>query len=152
MKGNFAYILIIIVILTGSIGLYGNPGEGGIEDYLVRTWTIEDNLPQNSILCLLQARDGYIWFGTGSGLVRFRWNTPVLRVDSILSLYEDEDGTLWLGTDGGGLIQYKDGIWESYTTTQGLSNNHVRVINRDKTGGLWVGHRGADRQAEACAL
>ena len=53
-------------------------------EYIIKTWTIEDGLPQNSVISLIQTSDGYIWFGTELGLVRFngvelkifnRWNT-----------------------------------------------------------------------------
>lgn len=118
--------------------------------YIVTALTIEDGLPQNSILCLIQTKEGYIWFGTQSGLVRFdsmafrifnRWNTEGLKNDRILSLYEDTEGALWVGTDGGGLTQLKpeEGDWKLYTTKQGLSNNTIRVIAGDGKNNLWIG-------------
>jgi ligand-binding sensor domain-containing protein/AraC-like DNA-binding protein len=123
-----------------------------VEDnrYIVTAWTIEDGLPQNSVLCLIQTRQGYIWFGTQSGLVRFdgmsfriynRWNTEKLKNDRILSLYEDTAGSLWVGTDGGGLsrLKIKEREWTLYNTKQGLSNNTIRVIAGDSQDNLWIG-------------
>ena len=122
----------------------------GDDRYIVTAWTIEDGLPQNSILCLIQTRQGYIWFGTQSGLVRFdgmsfrvynRWNTEGLKSDRVLSLYEDTNGSLWVGTDDGGLsrLKTKEHEWILYTTKQGLSNNTIRVIAGDSRDSLWIG-------------
>lgn len=122
----------------------------GENRYIVTAWTIEDGLPQNSVLCLIQSRAVYIWFGTQSGLVRFdgmsflvfnRWNTGGLKSDRILSLYEDTAGALWVGTDGGGIsrLNMKERKWTSYSTKQGLSNNTIRVIAGDYQDGLWIG-------------
>jgi ligand-binding sensor domain-containing protein/AraC-like DNA-binding protein len=122
----------------------------GDNRYIVTAWTIEDGLPQNSVLCLIQTRQGYIWLGTQSGLVRFdgmsfrvynRWNTRGLKNDRILSLYEDTTGALWIGTDGGGISQLnmKERKWTLYSTKQGLSNNTIRTIAGDFQAGLWIG-------------
>src|SRR4051812_41462190 len=41
-------------------------------DYLIHVWRSEDGLPQNSVNCLAQTPDGYLWVGTRSGgLARF---------------------------------------------------------------------------------
>ena len=39
-------------------------------DLLVRSWTSQDTR-QRSVLALLKTREGYIWLGTGKGLLRF---------------------------------------------------------------------------------
>lgn len=116
--------------------------------YTLETWTTEEGLPQNSVLCLVQDKAGYIWFGTQSGLVRFdgvtfriynRWNTPYLKSDWITVLYEDSSGGLWVGTDGGGLSRIKNHEWTSYTVKEGLSNDFVRALYGDREGNLWIG-------------
>ena len=41
-------------------------------DYLIHVWSSEEGLPQNSVNCLAQTPDGYLWVGTRSGgLARF---------------------------------------------------------------------------------
>ena len=42
-----------------------------ITQYGHDVWQIEQGLPQNSVLAILQSRDGYLWLGTDEGLVRF---------------------------------------------------------------------------------
>jgi len=119
-----------------------------LASYTLETWTTEEGLPQNSVLCLVQDKTGYIWFGTQSGLVRFdgvafrvynRWNTPHLNNDKVTALYEDSGGGLWVGTDGGGLSRMKNHEWTSYTFKEGLSNDSVRALYGDREGSLWIG-------------
>src|ERR1700685_2012285 len=43
----------------------------GLLQHVVRTWTSEQGLPQNSVSCVLQTHDGLLWIGTRSGLARF---------------------------------------------------------------------------------
>ncbi len=90
--------------------------------YRSELWTTENGLPQNSITAILQAKDGYIWFGTFGGLVRFDGikfkifntiNAPAIKSNRITALYEDKNGTLWIGTQSGNLISYKDEIFTS---------------------------------------
>ena len=82
-----------------------------ITQYVHDVWTNKNGLPQNSILCMTQTRDGYLWFGTYEGLVRFdgvrftvfdKINTKVLPSRWITTLVEDQEGGLWIGTDRGG--------------------------------------------------
>ena len=118
------------------------------EEYIARAWGVGQGLPQNSVTALLQTRDGYIWLGTYSGLVRFdgvafrifnRWNTPDLKNDQVTALHEDPDGGLWVGTYGGGASYRHEGEWSHYSSLEGLSNDFVTAILSDARGAVWVG-------------
>jgi len=39
--------------------------------YRIESWTIDNGLPQNTVRSIVQTRDGYLWFTTYDGLVRF---------------------------------------------------------------------------------
>ena len=75
-------------------------------DYLVNVWSSENGLPQDSVNCLSQTPDGYLWIGTRSGgLARFDGDrfvtfnpqtTPELKDVEIESLSVDSRGTLWI--------------------------------------------------------
>src|SRR4029450_7914904 len=122
-----------------------------LTQYGREVWLSEQGLPQNSVLAILQTRDGYLWLGTQEGLVRFdgvrfvvfdNKNTPEIRHSYVCSLLEDREGSLWVGTVGGGLSRLKRGTFTAFTTKQGLSNDNVRAIQEDPEGGLWVGSDG----------
>ncbi len=49
-------------------------------------------------------------------------------------LYETSDGTLLIGTEDGGLTVYRNGIFTTYTTADGLPSNEVYPIFPDFNG------------------
>lgn len=87
---------------------------------------LDDGLPQNSVLAILQTRDGYLWLTTSDGLVRFdgvrftiyeRSTTRGLSSNRLTALFEDRNGALWIGTEDRGVIRYENGAFTSYTRT-----------------------------------
>ena len=113
----------------------------------VEYWNIDKGLPQNTVKSLVQTSDGYIWFGTSGGLVRFDGisftvfntvNTPLLTSDRVLTLMEDRDGRLWIGLEEGGLITYFRGIFTIPEHLQELEKKTVLKIYSDSAGALWV--------------
>ena len=108
--------------------------------YRFDSWTTDNGLPQNSVRSIIQTRDGYLWLTTFDGLVRFdgvcfkifdKSNTKGLSTNRFTSLYEDKDGTLWAGTGDGGLTLYRDGVFTSYTTADGLPTGQVMAFAPD---------------------
>jgi len=107
---------------------------------------MENGLPQNTIQTIAQTRDGFLWLGTESGLVRFdgysftvldRNSHPALPSGDIRCLLEDRDGSFWIGTSDG-LARMKNGFMQSFTTAQGLPSNTMRSILQTKDGQLWA--------------
>lgn len=89
--------------------------------FIVNGWTAEQGAPEESIDAVVQTRDGYLWLGSFSGLVRFDGvafrrftpgNTAGVTSTRIHSLHEDRHGTLWVGTVQDGVFMLRDGtIW-----------------------------------------
>lgn len=80
-----------------------------------RSFSSADGLPQNSVLALLQDRDGFIIAGTSQGLARYdghRWmplELPTAGVRyAVGALGEDSEGALWIGTDAVGAWRIHD--------------------------------------------
>src|SRR5262252_10468764 len=60
------------LFLAGALPAHTQALPRASADYLIHVWSSEDGLPQNSVNCLAQAPDGYLWIGTRSGgLARF---------------------------------------------------------------------------------
>lgn len=105
-----------------------------------------DGLSQFRIRALIQTQDGYIWLGTGSGLVRFDGvafttfdiSTGSLVDNEVSSLVEDRSGALWIGTYGGGITRLQAGKFTSFTTADGLLDNSIRRMVLDAAGNLWL--------------
>ena len=112
-------------------------------------YNTEDGLPHNSVLAIRRARDGYLWFTTYRGLVRFDGvhfkvfdpsNTPAIAGTTFaaFSLIEDRQGALWAGSWNSGAIRYQNGIFTSITTRDGLPNHEVVRIDEDEQGTIWI--------------
>ena len=79
--------------------------------YSVRHYSVSDGLSQNTVMAILQDRDGFMWFGTWDGLNRFdgyefRTYKPTLYGETLSSnridmLYEDSLGYVWMRTYSG---------------------------------------------------
>src|SRR6266404_9414800 len=92
------------VALTSAVRAPAAPRASA--DYLIHVWSSEDGLPQNSVNCLAQTPDGYLWVGTRSGgLARFDGTrfvafnpqtTPELKDVEFETLSVDSRGTLWI--------------------------------------------------------
>jgi ligand-binding sensor domain-containing protein len=114
-------------------------------------WDTDRGLPQNTVLSILQSRDGYIWFGTELGLVRFdgvrftvfdKSNVPALRSNVVDALLEGRNGDIWIGTIGGGLTRYSRGSFTTFGAKDGLANDTVLSLLEDRAGNLWIGTEG----------
>ncbi|MEP7342768.1 MAG: two-component regulator propeller domain-containing protein, partial [Acidobacteriota bacterium] len=117
----------------------------------IDAWRQPQGLPQNTVLAILQTRDGYLWIGTKGGVARFdgvRFTTfddrdkNQLRDSEVWALAEGDDSSLWIGTFGGGLSRFKDGKFTVYTTKDGLANDFITSLCKDGEGSIWIGTHG----------
>lgn len=122
-----------------------------IADFIHETWSVDNGLPQGTIRAIAQTKDGYIWFGTHEGLVRFdgreltvfnEANTPTLRGNSVAALLHSRSGGLYLGLRDGGVVRYNYGVFSVVELGAELANVSASVLAEDITGALWVGTSG----------
>jgi len=132
-------------LLAGGTGLHA--AELTDAPFTVESWSIEEGLPQSSVISIIQTRDGYLWLGTLRGLVRFdgnqftvfnEFNTPGLGSDQIVFLFEDSQTNLWVGTDTAGVALIKDGRVRSVPL--GAVGHASRLISagEDTNGAVWL--------------
>src|SRR5262249_44563514 len=107
----------------------------------------DNGLPQNSVLAILQSRDGYLWIATSDGLVRFdglkstvfnSGNTDGLESNRFTCLYEDDLGALWIGSEDGGVALYRKGKFRTVARANQLPSKLVLGICKDSDGGVVV--------------
>ena len=116
-------------------------------DLVHRAWSQGGRRPLGTVGAIAQTQDGYLWFGTDTGLarfdgVRFAWfdsaTTPGIRNHNVTSLCATRDGTLWIGTDGG-LSRMTGGSVSTLRSEDGLSHDMVRSLAEGHDGTLWIG-------------
>lgn len=110
-------------------------------------WTSDNGLPQNSVYSILQTRDGYIWFTTLGGLVRYdgvrftvfdKSNSRGIVSNRFTTLHEDAHGNLWIGTEIGNLTRYAEGSFTTYTKSDGVPDAALNAVRDTGEGHLWV--------------
>ncbi|TVQ25632.1 MAG: hypothetical protein EA382_06655 [Spirochaetaceae bacterium] len=115
----------------------------------------ESGLLNSSVSSILQDSDGFLWFGTQSGLQRYDgramlsftsepFNPDSLSHQLVQTLAYDPGDALWVGTYGGiNRLDPATGRMSHARHVPGrddsLSNDVVVAVARDAAGALWVG-------------
>src|SRR5271165_1825352 len=134
--------IAIAVLSCSPCALALNPSLD-VKQYAHTPWTIRQGFVKGDIQALAQTPDGYLWLGTGFGLLRFdgirtvEWHPPKgqnLPSNDIRSLAATRDGSLWIGA-ARGLARWKDGKLTPYPELRG----HI-VLNllEDHDGTVWA--------------
>lgn len=118
---------------------------------------VTDGLANNSVYCIEQDRQGFIWLGTFGGLSRYDGESFVtfrpspdpassIAASVVFDLIEDSRGFLWIATDGGGLSRFDPESGEFLTwranavpDSQGIASDRVLALAEDRTGAIWIG-------------
>lgn len=103
MKKNilkYFFTWVSLWLLIGSSTAAGNKIE-------FQRYSVKEGLPHSIVRCMLQDQSGFLWFGTGNGLVRYdgytfklfqsEVNGP-LDNDNINGLLEDAQGNIWISS------------------------------------------------------
>ncbi len=146
-----AWLAAAALVLAGAVA-----GSAQTPHIAFQRLSIDHGLPQISVTCMLQDRQGFMWFGTQSGLARYdgygftvfkhdRLEPTSLAGDYIRALWQDEAGDLWIGTIGGGASRFdpETGVFTNYRhdpeDPTSLASDRVNEIYQDRLGGLWFG-------------
>lgn len=108
--------------------------------------TVGRDFPGTRIQTVLADRQGSLWIGTNTGLVRWTNGkierfpvTDPLATASILALTEDREGDLWVGTETSGLDILRDQRFRTLDTRDGLPTDRITTVVEDEAGLLWAG-------------
>lgn len=119
--------------------------------------TSREGLAQNSVLSILQDRQGVLWFGTEGGLNRYdgrsfqlfrhrRMDPGSLANNIVTALAEAPGGALWIGTNNG-LSRFDPvtGTFRSWRhrpgSPGGLTHGSVTCLAAPRDGSVWIGTR-----------
>src|SRR3954465_5317817 len=71
LRGRCASLALLLSLLALSQPVHAlDPGRT-LTQYVHRIWQVQQGLPQAWIHSIVQTRDGYLWLGAQSGLVKF---------------------------------------------------------------------------------
>jgi PAS domain S-box-containing protein len=136
-----ALVLTLVLVTAPTSASLGTTFAGN--DYLVDSWETEQGLPENSATSIVQDPQGYLWFGTFDGLVRFDGtkfkvyspaNTPSLPSAGIVNLHQDASDRLWVSTLRGVVVSQPK-RWTDFHPIKGWpgepdgANDYVRTFS-----------------------
>ncbi len=121
-----------------------------IAQYAHETWGAKDGLPEGPVFTLQEARDGFLWLGTLSSVVRFDGLRFVPYEENRLGLghyshardlLETQDGSLYAAL-AGGVARGDHGHFDFYDEHAGLDHPFVYALAPGPAGGVWLGTGG----------
>lgn len=141
----WAGALISLMPIGGP--LFAVDPERNLTQYAHRIWQAQQGLPQAPIYAITQDKTGYIWLGTGQGIVRFdgvRFSPLPALVRHplgdpwVTNLVEDSSGRMWILTNNGTLVRVTGENVKTFSTTDGLPSNEVSCLAKASDGGVWA--------------
>lgn len=135
-------LLVLLLLLQSFIFLTESLSVRA--EYSFDSWTTDDGLPQNGLREITQTPDGYLWFTTFDGLVRFdgvkfttfaKGKTKGIINSRFTGIYCcDAAGAMYAATmEDGVLTVYRDGVFTSYTSEQ-VPGRYIERIKPDDRG------------------
>jgi|WetSurMetagenome_2_1015567.scaffolds.fasta_scaffold00004_112 ligand-binding sensor domain-containing protein/signal transduction histidine kinase/DNA-binding response OmpR family regulator len=130
------------------------------DHYVFSHLDVNDGLSENRIKCIIRDRNGFVWFGSSTGLNRYDGyefevflkddaDTASLFDNDINLISEDFDGNLWIGTKTGinmlDITTYsmKRIVLRSSPALQCADINYCTALTDDSDGNIWIGtHNG----------
>ena len=135
----FRFARLSLCLFALALPAVTSAAAGSSAPFIVDSWNVDSapdkSLPDDEVISVIQARDGYLWLGTLHGLVRFDGikftvfnenNTPGLTSHRIVHLFEDSQTNLWVGTELSGLDLIQNGTIKHFDT--GTVSGGGRVI------------------------
>lgn len=119
----------------------------GSAQYRFDSWTTDNGLPQNSIRGIAQTPDGYLWFTTLDGLVRFdglkfyifnKANSTGLTTNQLFNLRASRDGSLWISTLKNELVIFRDGKFFTHRAEPILGGGNILGFISDEDGNVLI--------------
>ncbi|MDZ4721804.1 MAG: two-component regulator propeller domain-containing protein [Roseiflexaceae bacterium] len=157
------HLLLLVLALCGTPTLHAQqqvPPSNSLSTPVslrFKHLTTESGLPSNHVEAIMRDTQGFMWFGTWEGLVRYDGyhyeifrslpgNPNSLSNDLVTALYEDRQGIIWIGTRDGGLNRF-DPIRQSFSRIEAGPGqariNSISALAEDQDGNLWAGGSGS---------
>jgi ligand-binding sensor domain-containing protein len=134
-----------------------HPGRGGFRyDTSLQSFTTDDGLTSNGVMCVVEDRAGELWFGTWEGVCRFDGEQFIpfepLAGKNVWSMLEDRYGMLWFGAmdqeEKSCVGRYDGRDFTAWGGKDGLAHYLVTCMAEDRDGRVWFGtDKGVDGYA-----
>ncbi len=107
-------------------------------------YTVANGLPSNVVFDIEQDHNGYLWFATQAGAVKFDgYNFKAYSIEqglpdnNISDIFIDSHNRIWIATESGGLAVIDKQKLSVYNQTNGLVSDYAQKILEDTQGNIW---------------
>lgn len=116
---------------------------GTSEGYSAVLYNNSNGLPTSEANAIAETREGFIWIGSYSGLIRYDGSNferidSTTGITSVVCLYVDSKNRLWIGTNDNGVAVMEKGDFKIFKSELGLQSLTVRSITEDADGNIYV--------------
>ena len=147
LVGAFLSFIITFLVVSTIFLSYDNKVYASKQDlgagYNAILYDNSSGLPTSEANAVAQTKDGFVWIGGYSGLIRYDGNT-FERYDSstgvacVVSLFVDSHDRLWIGTNDSGVALLVGNEFKFFQSGETKSSS-VRAITEDKDGNIILG-------------
>jgi ligand-binding sensor domain-containing protein len=139
----------------GNMWFGGNDGAFIFNGKNLKTISEEDGLCNNVVNCILEDRDGNIWFATHHNSVCMWDGTTFTNINEdygvngieTWDLFEDSNGDIWFPVEQYGVYRYDRAKsmnsskphFTNFREADGLTTNAIQSAFEDKKGRIWLG-------------
>src|SRR5437773_1020103 len=148
MRLTTRWALLLFVLAVWENSAFGIDPALSLDQNVIRTWGVDQGLPQGTVYALAQTGDGYMWAATQEGFVRFdgtefvtydKASAAQIHNNMTLGLLSARDGSLYAATNGGGVVRVQGGRIRSYEVGDGMPSDAATTLYESGNGTIWIG-------------
>ena len=152
---SIKYFLFLLCFYSSVLSQNSIIDPAGESEFKFERFSTEDGMSSTYVITIAQDQEGFIWFGTMDGLIKYDgyqylayrnipYDTTSLNDNRIEKIFVDHTGILWVGTNAGlnrfessrnSFVRYYPEPSNSNSLTQGQINS----IIEDQSKNLWIG-------------
>ena len=127
---------------------HGRAVKNPAEDFVERSWLVDEGLPHNVVNRTVQDAAGYLWIATGAGLTRFDGRDfklyplplrPPGGNTNIRELVVDGPSSLLMLPASGGVVRFRNGLFEQLPLPVETKGRSLVDLFVEPDGVLWLG-------------
>lgn len=129
--------LLLVVFIIGNTDVIA-------QKYNIKTYSVNDGLPSSQVYDVHVEDDGYVWFTTAYGLVKFDgYNFETydkghgLRDELLYDMFKDSKGNFWVSSETGGVSLFDSGMFTYLPELSLLDTLTVQYITESPQNELW---------------